>query len=156
MYHSLYLYQLHLDILKLLQYFARYGLGALIAPLVATAFVQNGLRWSLFYAVSLGFAAINVIILFLCFGVGGSVRDQKPLNEELSSSPAVEMNTVVAESNITDDSNLETEEGTTLTIDSPASNTEQDRRAAVKNKVIFTNKTVWFVSSFLLLYVVGS
>ncbi|CAD6574943.1 MAG: hypothetical protein CYPHOPRED_005534 [Cyphobasidiales sp. Tagirdzhanova-0007] len=46
---------------------AAYGLGALVAPLVATAFVQNGVQWSRFYAVSIGFTATNVISLVLNF-----------------------------------------------------------------------------------------
>ncbi|GLI72623.1 hypothetical protein PoHVEF18_000803 [Penicillium ochrochloron] len=37
-----------------------YGIGGTVAPLFATAMVSNGIRWSLFYTVSLAFSLINL------------------------------------------------------------------------------------------------
>ncbi|CEJ58583.1 hypothetical protein PMG11_07235 [Penicillium brasilianum] len=37
-----------------------YGLGATVAPLFATAMVSSGIRWSLFYTVSLAISLINL------------------------------------------------------------------------------------------------
>jgi len=37
-----------------------YGIGGTVAPLFATAMASNGIRWSFFYAVTLGFSLINL------------------------------------------------------------------------------------------------
>ncbi|KAI9703874.1 MAG: hypothetical protein M1836_007646 [Candelina mexicana] len=37
-----------------------YGIGGTVAPLIATAMISHGARWSYFYSISLGIAAINL------------------------------------------------------------------------------------------------
>jgi fucose permease len=36
-----------------------YGLGGTVGPLIATAMASHGIRWSNFYFIALGFAAVN-------------------------------------------------------------------------------------------------
>ncbi|KAI9721952.1 MAG: hypothetical protein M1812_001910 [Candelaria pacifica] len=37
-----------------------YGIGGIVAPLIATAMISHGARWSHFYSISLGIAAVNL------------------------------------------------------------------------------------------------
>lgn len=39
-----------------------YGIGATIAPLIATSLVSHGIRWSLFYSFSIAVSVINVVV----------------------------------------------------------------------------------------------
>jgi len=48
-------------------YQATYGIGALVAPLVATQFSEME-KWSYFFFISLGLALINVITIYASFG----------------------------------------------------------------------------------------
>ncbi|KAH8925116.1 MFS general substrate transporter, partial [Atractiella rhizophila] len=44
-----------------------YGLGGVISPLVATAFVSSGIKFSYFYLITLGVCAMNVALLVHAF-----------------------------------------------------------------------------------------
>lgn len=52
---------------KLSYLHAMYGIGGLAGPIVATAFVSSGIRFSYFFAVSLGIAGLACVILLLAF-----------------------------------------------------------------------------------------
>lgn len=44
-----------------------YGVGGTVAPFIATAMVSNGIRWSLFYTISVGLSVINTFAFFVTF-----------------------------------------------------------------------------------------
>ena len=44
-----------------------YGIGGTVAPLIATAMVSSGIRWSYFYFLSLALSAINTAAFFTTF-----------------------------------------------------------------------------------------
>ena len=46
---------------------AGYGIGAAIAPLLATQFVSHGLRWSDYYFITLGLACLSLVGLGITF-----------------------------------------------------------------------------------------
>lgn len=64
-----------------------YGLGACLGPLIATAMVNSGAKWSHFYFIMLAFSIFNTVNLFLSFK--GYEEEQKawekydPLLEEM-------------------------------------------------------------------------
>lgn len=47
-----------------------YGLGASISPLVATAFVEAGVKWNFFYLILLGSMAVNAFNTYYAFAYG--------------------------------------------------------------------------------------
>ena len=55
-----------------------YGLGALVCPLAATAFASSGIRFSFFYALSIGLAALNVGILLVAFRFNYRIPEVRP------------------------------------------------------------------------------
>ena len=46
---------------------AFYGLGGVIAPLIATALVSKGVRWSAFYFIPLGISVFTIFSMSWCF-----------------------------------------------------------------------------------------
>lgn len=158
-----------------------YGFGGLCSPLVATAFVQAGIKWSFFFSVSLSFAFTNVCILYLTFW-----RDNAPLDHEADrsheegdnkhsqavqsknentadvNSSAIELdrfdNASNAERRASNIGEHEEELATGGAAGAPALAAQAEvstrRTTAMKDKEIFTNRIVWISAFFLLLYVV--
>ena len=44
-----------------------YGIGGTIGPLIATALVSHGAKWSTFYFLSLGFTLLNLLFAYITF-----------------------------------------------------------------------------------------
>ena len=161
------------------------GLGGLLSPLVATAFVQAGIRWSFFFSVSLAFAFTNVCILYLTFW-----RDNAPMDHEQdrsdepskagdaildtgeqagaghASASGIELDNLKRTSSTRTgaaDQRVEQEEReadlvTTGADGAPALVAEaaaQRRTTSAKDKEIFSSRIVWICAFFLLLYVVS-
>ncbi|KAI9035978.1 putative MFS efflux transporter [Aspergillus affinis] len=61
-----------------------YGVGGTIAPIVATGMASNGIRWSLFYAIPLAIACINMV--FALWAFSHRKDNQLPRIERTSSS----------------------------------------------------------------------
>lgn len=62
-----------------------YGIGASVAPLVATAFVKAGIRWNYFYLILLGTLVINIVLTYFSFVHGvdrNAVNDPPDHSEE--------------------------------------------------------------------------
>ncbi|EGW30642.1 uncharacterized protein SPAPADRAFT_62503 [Spathaspora passalidarum NRRL Y-27907] len=57
-----------------------YGLGASVAPLIATAFVEAGIKWNFFYLVVLGVFLISAVNTYISFVHGED--DLKPWDDE--------------------------------------------------------------------------
>ncbi|GME96697.1 unnamed protein product [Ambrosiozyma monospora] len=60
-------------------YHGCYGIGATVSPLIATAMVNSGVKWSYFYFILLGLGTFNLINLWLAFG--GCEVDMKEWGE---------------------------------------------------------------------------
>lgn len=71
----------------------RYGLGAAVVPLAATAFASSGILFSRFYAISLGLAALNAALLVYAFRLNYIVDVNEPT--ETLEAPGVPPVTVV-------------------------------------------------------------
>lgn len=153
-----------------------YGLGALASPLVATAFVEAGIKFSFFFSVSLAIAATDVLVLFLCFW-----RDREPMDheEQRPASKALQSTSTSASGAETpgassamelkgmqtpavEESDLVTGGASgspALVSGSPELEDEQIQEERIarttnsKDKEIFTNRHVWFTAAFLFLYV---
>ncbi|KAJ4474262.1 major facilitator superfamily domain-containing protein [Lentinula aciculospora] len=48
--------------------FAAFGVGALIAPLVVVAMLDNNIPWSIYYYVPMGISILNIPLLWLIYG----------------------------------------------------------------------------------------
>lgn len=72
---------------------SRYGLGAAVVPLAATAFASSGILFSRFYGISLGLAAINAALLVYAFRLNYIVDVNEPT--ETLEAPGVPPVTVV-------------------------------------------------------------
>ncbi|KAK9899797.1 MFS general substrate transporter [Cystobasidium minutum MCA 4210] len=156
-----------------------YGLGGLLSPLVATAFVQAGIKWSFFFSVSLSFAFTNVCILYLTFW-----RDNAPMDHEqdrpdelaksgsatlnngdqAGRSSGIELDRLEGTSNagaasqrVQHEEEREADLVTAGADGAPALVAEaaaaQRRTTSAKDKEIFGSKIVWICAFFLLLYV---
>ena len=120
--------------------------------------MQSGLRWSRFYAVSIGFAATNSISLLLTFWTDKTERRGNVLHT--AGAPIeIETATII---NAYNESGLDQEQ-TALEQIADNSNpyavrsvpsTEEIGRGA-KDTAIVRNRTVWFICFFLLLYTVS-
>ena len=108
---------------------ASYGLGAMLSPLAATAMTSNGVRFSYFFAVSLGLSFLNFLGLFFAFGrdpdFGPPAKVQRQTNVE-----SLEMQNQQEQAQ----------------PDIPLS-------TSAKNRALLTNKTVWLLALFLCFYV---
>lgn len=63
---------------------AAYGLGATVSPLIATAFIDSGIKWHYFYLTSLGMMCCDLINLFFAFrGVDSELSEIR--NDDISS-----------------------------------------------------------------------
>lgn len=61
----------------------RYGLGALVCPLAATAFASSGIRFSYFYALSIGLSSVNAAVLLKAFRFNYRVVDHEDQEVEM-------------------------------------------------------------------------
>lgn len=152
-----------------------YGLGALASPLVATAFVEAGIKFSYFFSVSLAIAATDVLVLFMCFW-----RDREPMDHEerrpaLKATQSTSASTSGAQTpnagfavelkemrtpNVQEDELvIGGSSGAPAQVAGlPDSTPEAEeayiaRTTSAKDKEIFTNRHVWFTAAFLFLYV---
>lgn len=70
------------------------GLGATVVPLAATAFASNGIRFTYFYAISLGLALVNLAVLLNAFRFNYRILDVEPSPDSGSDEEAIEMGAV--------------------------------------------------------------
>lgn len=128
-----------------------YGLGALVAPLVATAFVSAGIRFSYFFAVSLGVAATDVLVLFLTFWRSG------PLDHEEQEEPARREPQQVVHDSVESPGielkDLATRQTSIDEMDNTPTGERIRQSASAKDMEIYKNKLIWICAIFLLLYV---
>ncbi|RLV90346.1 Bypass of stop codon protein 6 [Spathaspora sp. JA1] len=66
-----------------------YGLGASVSPLIATAFVEAGIKWNFYYLVVLGFFLISAVNTYISFVHGED--DLKPWDDEQQQQPTQEV-----------------------------------------------------------------
>lgn len=150
-----------------------YGLGALASPLVATAFVESGIKFSFFFSVSLAIACTDVLVLFLCFW-----RDHEPMDHEerrpalkpsqtmSTSASGMQTPDVISAMEMKDLRTPQIEEEDLVTagasgapalaagaVDSLPEESHIARTTNAKDREIFTNRHVWFTAAFLFLYV---
>ncbi|GAA6037608.1 hypothetical protein JCM8097_006138 [Rhodosporidiobolus ruineniae] len=76
---------------------ATYGFGAAICPLAATAFVNSGILFARFYAVSLGVGVLNVLCLLYAFKFSYVIKYSTPVAEAAQVETALEHGAVPAE-----------------------------------------------------------
>ena len=129
-----------------------YGLGALVAPLVATAFVQNGVQWSRFYAVSIGFTATNVISLVLNFWTD----EAEMTNVHHIHSTPIEMEpaTLAKIDGDHEDPLDQGQRASEHTLGNASPSVITIGRGA-KDEAVTGNRTVWIVCFYLLLCLVS-
>ncbi|KAK9900205.1 MFS general substrate transporter [Cystobasidium minutum MCA 4210] len=116
-----------------------YGLGGAASPLVATLFVSAGIKFSYFFAVSLGFAAINVTILLCTFRLkrDAITEEEHELVERVAEDASRDATSTV-------------ENGGRLNTSTSGSPGKKTGQAGMKE--VLQNKTVWVISFFLMLY----
>lgn len=139
-----------------------YGLGAFASPLVATAFIQSGVRFSYFFAVSLGVTATDILVLFRFFWRGGEPADHDDQTDhEDQKEPN---NTTGTEASAHEQNRIELDELRASTVGQPIASSstpahpaasQVERTSSAKDKELFTNKTVWITAVFLFLYQVS-
>lgn len=117
--------------------YSEQGLGGAASPLIATLFVSAGIKFSYFFAVSLGFAAINVSILLCTFRLKREVATE---NEH----------ELVERSNTAGDAAMG-EEGEP----NNGSASSRNKAGAAGMREVLQNKTVLTISFFLMLYCVS-
>lgn len=68
---------------------AFYGLGAALAPLIATSLVTKGWKWYTFYYFMIGASIVEILTLVACFwrADGRAFRDEHPQSQSSASSP---------------------------------------------------------------------
>ncbi|KAH8927776.1 MFS general substrate transporter [Atractiella rhizophila] len=110
---------------------AFYGLGALISPLIATAFVSSGIKFSFFWLVTLGLGIVNVLLLLLTFRLKREaiVEDETPDGQEGEELGSVGTGGEVLRKQVQED----------------------DHKAKLKR--ILTDRNVLILATFILVYV---
>ncbi|KAH8915700.1 MFS general substrate transporter, partial [Atractiella rhizophila] len=110
---------------------AFYGLGALISPLIATAFVSSGIKFSYFWLVTLGLGVVNFLLLLSMFRLEReSAAEDSSERQEGQEMAAVGVRGM--------------EEGNMVVQ-------EDDHKAKLKR--ILTDRNVLVMAAFILLYV---
>lgn len=126
---------------------AAYGIGAMLSPLAATALVSHGVRFSYFFAVSLGLSFLNALSMFLVFwrdpelGAPGSGIKPDDHGAEAGGPTSLELNSMG-----------ELPTGTAATPLS-AEMVQENLTTAQKNRAILSNKITWLCALFLCSYV---
>lgn len=138
-----------------------YGLGGLLAPLVATLFVQRGLKFSLFFAVSLGMAAVNVVVLFFTFCWKQQHNHTQVAEVAIAETPAIPMTPMKTDEGDQHSGNgrqghdsVPIAEEITASAEGAPALVDQMHNANARDKAILTNRVVWLTCFFLLAYVV--
>ncbi|KAM0749955.1 MFS general substrate transporter [Meredithblackwellia eburnea MCA 4105] len=117
---------------------AAFGLGALICPLCATAFVSHGVLFARFYAISLGLAIIATLILL--WGFKFSYRIPEIEREDAAGGDLKKM---------------EMEGTLAADVGATGARVDADDQGRVQSllKETLTDKTTWLFSLFILVYV---
>lgn len=143
-----------------LNYFhAIYGIGALVGPPIATAFVANNIAWNFVYFVWIGFSAFNFVLIFIGFRVLGKRGDedvvlgrQKP--EALDET--VELQDTGLTLDRPEDGSIPTKLQTTGDPNKTAVSRAETTKAAASNfKQALRIPLIW-ISAFFLLFYVGA
>ncbi|KAL8291864.1 hypothetical protein RQP46_002122 [Phenoliferia psychrophenolica] len=108
---------------------ASYGLGALVCPLAATAFVSAGIKFSYFYSISICLATVNLGMVLGAFKFNYRVDDAVAANP-------IELASATSEGGVEAEVNNGTEE-----------------KAKGLLTQTFSNSTMWIFSLFIFLYV---
>lgn len=139
---------------------AAFGTGGLLGPLVATAFVQAGIKFSRFFGVSLALVAVNGVVLFYSFIYKQPyVRPKrtKPPQSVSENREGHAMDNLQADRDgeAVSSSDLGTSASAALEGSTGGDGQYYDPNisAAEKDRLVIRNKTVWFAALFLLVYV---
>lgn len=111
---------------------AAYGVGGMLSPLAATAMTSNGVRFSYFFAVSLGLSFLNFLGLFFAFGRDPDFGPPAKVQRQTTNVESLEMQNQQDQQQAQSDIPLST---------------------SAKNKALLSNKTVWLLALFLCFYV---
>lgn len=124
-----------------------YGIGAMLSPLAATALVSHGVRFSYFFAVSLGLSFVNTLTMFLAFwrdaeyGAPRSHTKPQDSNAETGAPASFEMDDVGGAS-----SGIIPSSSSTGLVHETMSTSQ-------KNRAILSQKITWLCALFLCCYV---
>ena len=125
---------------------AFYGLGAALAPLIATSLVTKGWEWYTFYYFMIGAAVIEIITLVGCFWVadGRAFRDEHPqTNVFETSSPQISP----VDSSAKEDGTMRS--GSIL----EKLKQKTTRKSSNRTLEALTSRVTWLSAVFLLIYV---
>ncbi|ODQ79056.1 hypothetical protein BABINDRAFT_162126 [Babjeviella inositovora NRRL Y-12698] len=129
-----------------------YGVGATVAPLIATAMIDRGIKWNYFYLIVVGLSCCNVVAIWFIFS--DIDADLSAYNEKLADYDRQQEAIVCSLSFITDGSGQTKEELETKAVENMG---EQDLIETVSPKIgtmseAIRTKIVWLFSFFVLCY----
>ncbi|KAI5477257.1 MFS efflux transporter [Pseudohyphozyma bogoriensis] len=127
---------------------ACYGLGALVCPLAATAYASSGKKFSYFWAISIGLAALSVLSLLVAFRF--NYRIEEPTTAKARAQPRRGLDTPEERSMELRDQSEAGESRETVERVSQNNAEEVDPRGAFQQTL--SSKVMWTFAVFILAY----
>lgn len=145
------------DLSKYLSFYhGCYGLGATIAPLVATAMVNAGIEWHFFYFISLGIMVFNGVNFYVSFeGADEDLKqwDTDEPNEDLESDISCNSQTEPVDSQLQHDDAIGLQEFAKARLNTPTNSKKNNQGPHTTDMLLaLQNYKTWLLALFVLFY----